>query len=215
MARVKPNKKPELAFSGRTSYASMASTYEVIDNLKMRDILTLEETVRAFHTKETELTDLGAHQGGERTFCRPRGDSAGRGGRGGAGARTISRTADGGYAVQGYSSRPAINCFHCKKGGHGWRDCTIFRSLNFEKNFFVKLSCETVSSKVGMLFPCISNLTLLLIFLSTAITSSSSSYNIELHRRVITSWHFPQKPDGLNPRRDVDTDAFRMQKQRW
>ena len=140
MARVKPTKSPSLLFRDEHLInfllANMPSTYEgyrVIDNLKMRDILTLEETVRAFHTKETELTDLGAHQGGERTFCRPRGDSAGRGGRGGAGARTISRTADGGYAVQGYSSRPAINCFHCKKGGYGWRDCTIFRSLNFEK----------------------------------------------------------------------------------
>ena len=49
-----------------------------------------------------------------------------RGGRKRAGARTISRTLDGGYAVQGYSLRPAINCFHCKKDGHGWRDCTLY-----------------------------------------------------------------------------------------
>lgn len=38
----------------------------------------------------------------------------------------FSRTADGGYAVQGFSSRPAINCYHCKKDGHGWRDCTLY-----------------------------------------------------------------------------------------
>lgn len=38
----------------------MPSNYEgIIDNLNMRDALTLEETVRALRTKKTELTDLG------------------------------------------------------------------------------------------------------------------------------------------------------------
>lgn len=107
--------------------ASMPSTYEsILDNLNMRDVLTLEEAVRALRTKETELTDIGVIKEESAHFAGRGGFRGGRGGRGGAGARTISRTPDGGYAVQGYSSRPAINCFHCKKDGHGWRDCTQY-----------------------------------------------------------------------------------------
>ena len=36
----------------------MPSTY-IINNLNMREVLTLGETVRALCTKEIELTDLG------------------------------------------------------------------------------------------------------------------------------------------------------------
>ena len=47
--------------------------------------------------------------------------------RGGAGARTNSRTAKGGVVSKEHLGRPlAINCFHCKKHGHGWRDCTQY-----------------------------------------------------------------------------------------
>ncbi len=56
--------KPEVAFQDEhlTNFllASMPSTYEgIIDNLIRRDISTLEETVCALRTKETQLTDLG------------------------------------------------------------------------------------------------------------------------------------------------------------
>ncbi len=56
--------KPKLAFRDEHltnfSLASTPSTYEgIINNLNIRDILTLEETVCALRTKETELTDLG------------------------------------------------------------------------------------------------------------------------------------------------------------
>ena len=55
---------PELAFRDEHLInflvASMPSTYEgVIDNLNIRDTLTLDGAVRALHTKETELIDLG------------------------------------------------------------------------------------------------------------------------------------------------------------
>ena len=59
----------------------------------------------------------------------------GRGGRGGAWTHTTSRTPDGGYGIQCYSSRPAINCFHCKKNGHGWRDCTLYLTTEEEKKW--------------------------------------------------------------------------------
>ena len=132
--------KPELAFRDEhlTNFllASMPSTYEgIIDNLNMRDILTLEETVRALRTKETELTDLGVIKEESAHFAARGGFRGGRGGRGGAGIRTISRTADGGYTVQSYSSRPTINCFHCKKDGHGWRDCTLYFATEERKKW--------------------------------------------------------------------------------
>lgn len=55
--------KPELAFWDEHLInflvSSMLSSYEgIIDNLNIRDALTLEETVRAFYIKETELNDL-------------------------------------------------------------------------------------------------------------------------------------------------------------
>lgn len=121
--------KPELAF--RDEYlinflgASMPSTNEgIIDNLNMRKSLTLEETLRALRTKETELNNLrtikeeSAHFAGRGGLCGGRG---GRGEQGGAGGRTISRAADGGY-----SSRPTIDCYYYRKDGHGWRDCTLY-----------------------------------------------------------------------------------------
>ncbi len=116
--------KPELAFRDKhlTNFllASMPSTYEgIIDNLKMCNILTLEETVRVFHTKETELTDLGVIKEESAYFAAREGFRGGRRGRGGAGIDTVSRTADGSYTVQSYSSCPTINCFNCKKDGHG------------------------------------------------------------------------------------------------
>ena len=86
----------------------------------------MDSAVCALRTKETELTDLGVIKEESAHFAARGGFRGGQGGRGGAGARTISQTPDGGYAVQGYSSRPAINCFHCKKDGHGWRDCTQY-----------------------------------------------------------------------------------------
>ena len=133
-------RKPELAFRDEhlTNFllASMPFTYEgIIDNLNMRDALTLEETVRALRTKETELTDLGIAMEESAHFAARGGFRGGRGGRGGAGERTISRTPDGGYAVQSHSSRPAINCFHCKKDGHGWRDCTEYLATDEGKKW--------------------------------------------------------------------------------
>ena len=57
--------KPELTFRDEHLtnflFTSMPSTYEgIINNLNMRNVLTLEETVCALRTKKTELTDLGA-----------------------------------------------------------------------------------------------------------------------------------------------------------
>lgn len=123
--------KPELAFREKHLInfllASMPSTYEgIIDNLNMRDNLTLDGAVRALRTKETGLSDLGVIKEESAHFAARGGFRGGRGSRGGASARTISRTPDGGYAIQGYSSRPAINCFHSKKDGHGWRDCSQY-----------------------------------------------------------------------------------------
>ena len=65
--------KPELAFRDEHLVnfllASMPSTYEgIIDNLNMRDVLSLERKVRAFRTKETELTDLGLSRRREHTL---------------------------------------------------------------------------------------------------------------------------------------------------
>lgn len=74
-------------------------------------------------------------KGESANFAAQGGFQGGRGGRGGAGARTVSRTADGGYTVQGYSSRPAMNCYHCKKDGHGWRDCTLHLSTDEGKKW--------------------------------------------------------------------------------
>ncbi len=55
--------KPELAFQDDhlTTFllVSMLFTYEsIINNLNIRDILTLEETVRTLRTKETVLANL-------------------------------------------------------------------------------------------------------------------------------------------------------------
>lgn len=96
--------KPELAFRYKhlTIFllASMSATYEgIIDNLNMRNVLTLEETVRALCIKETELTNLGAIKEESAHFAAREEFRGGRDGRGRAGARMISRTADGGYAV--------------------------------------------------------------------------------------------------------------------
>ena len=123
--------KPELAFRDKHLInfllASMPSIYEgIIDNLNMRDTLTLDDIVRVFRTKETELTDLGVIKEESAHFATRGGFRRGRGGWGGARARTISRTSDGDYIVQDYSSRPAMNCFHCKKDGHGWRNCILY-----------------------------------------------------------------------------------------
>ncbi len=123
--------KPELAFRDEHLInfllASLPSTYEgIIDNLNMRDTLTLDGAVRALCIKETELTDLGVIKEESVHFAARGGFCGGREGRGGAGTRTISQTPDGGYAIQGYFLRPAINCFHCKEDGHGWRDCTLY-----------------------------------------------------------------------------------------
>ena len=57
--------KPEFAFWDKHLIhfllASIPSTYErIINNLNLRDILTLDGTVRAFRKEETELTDLRA-----------------------------------------------------------------------------------------------------------------------------------------------------------
>ena len=117
--------KPELAFRDEHLInflvASMPSTYEgIIDNLNMRDTLTLDDVVRALRTKEIEFTDLGV------CFATRGGFHGGQKGQAKAEVRTIARTPDGGYAVQGYSLCPAINCFHCKKDGHGWRDFTQY-----------------------------------------------------------------------------------------
>lgn len=92
----------------------------------MRDVLTLEETVRALRTKETGLNNFGVIKEESAHFAARGGFRGGRGGRGGAGACMISRTANGGYAVQSHSSRPTMNCYHYKKDGHGWRDCTLY-----------------------------------------------------------------------------------------
>ena len=127
-------RKPELAFQDKhlinSLLASMPSTYEgIIDNLNMRDTPTLDDADRAICTEETELTDWGvikeesAHFAARGGFRGGRGGRGERGGQGGAGARTISRTSDGGYAIQD-SPRPAIKSFHCKKDGHGLRDCS-------------------------------------------------------------------------------------------
>ena len=114
----------------------MPSTYEgIIDNLNMRDTLTLDSTVRALRTKETELTDLGVIKEESVYFATQGGFRGGRKGRGKAEARTITRTPDGGYAVQDYSLRLAINCFYCKKNGHGWRDCTQYLATKERKRW--------------------------------------------------------------------------------
>ena len=102
--------RPELAFRDEHLVnfllVSMPSTYEsIIDNLNMRDVLALEKTVRALHTKETELTDLGIIKEESAHFAARGGFRGERGGRGGAGARTISRTPDAGYAVSGSAQR--------------------------------------------------------------------------------------------------------------
>ena len=116
--------KLEISFQDKHLFkfllASIPSTYEgIINNLNIRDILTLDGAVCAFRKKETELTDLGVIKE-ESVYFAARGRfRGGRGGRGRAETRTISRTPDGGYAIQGYSSCPAINYFHYKKDGHG------------------------------------------------------------------------------------------------
>ncbi len=132
--------KPELAFWDEHLInflpASIPSTYEgIIDNLNMLDTLTLGGAVRALRTKEIELTNLGAIKEEIAHFAARGVFRGGRGGREGAGVHTISRTPDGGYAVQGYSSRFAINCFHYKKDGHGWKDCTLYLAIEEEKKW--------------------------------------------------------------------------------
>lgn len=77
--------KPELAFRDEHLInflvASMPSTYEgIIDNLNMRETLTLEETVRALRTKETELNDLGNIKEESANFAARGGFRGGRGG---------------------------------------------------------------------------------------------------------------------------------------
>lgn len=87
--------KSELAFRDEHLVnfllARMPSTCEgIIDNLNMRDVLSLEEIVRALRTKKTELTDLGVIKEESAYFTARGGFCGGRGGRGRAGARIIS-----------------------------------------------------------------------------------------------------------------------------
>lgn len=115
----------------------MLSTYEsIIDNLNICKTLILEETVYIIQTKETKLNNLGiikeksvnfAVQGG---FC---GGQRGWGGRGGwekTRKCIVSQTANGGYIIQGYSLRLAMNCYYFEKNGHGWRDYTLYLSTD-------------------------------------------------------------------------------------
>lgn len=37
--------------------------------------------------------------------------------------------------VQGYSFRSLINCFHCKKDDHGWRNCTLYLATDQGKKW--------------------------------------------------------------------------------
>ena len=87
--------KPKLAFWDKhlTSFlpASMLFTHEgIINNLNMRNILTLEEKVCAPCTKETELTNLGVIKEKNAHFTVRGVFPGGRGGQRGAGIRTIS-----------------------------------------------------------------------------------------------------------------------------
>lgn len=82
--------------------------------------------------KEIELSDLGVVKKRRCESCWSGRFLYEQGGRGRAGARTISCTAGGGYSVQ-WASRPVFNRFHCKKNGPGWRDCTQYSSTDDRK----------------------------------------------------------------------------------
>ena len=76
-------KSPSLLFS-REKYlinfflASMPSTYErIIDNLNMRDILTLESVICVLWTKKTEFTDLRVIKEESEYFAAQRGFGGG------------------------------------------------------------------------------------------------------------------------------------------
>ncbi len=80
--------KPEFAFWDKHLIhfllASIPSTYErIINNLNLRNILTLDGTVRAFRKEETEFTDLRAIKEESAHFAARRGFRRGRGDRGG------------------------------------------------------------------------------------------------------------------------------------
>ena len=100
--------KPEFTFPDEHLInfllARMPPTYEgIIYNLKMRNTLTLNGAVRALCKKETELTNLGIIKEESAHFTTQGRFRRGRRPQGGTGTRKISRTHDGGYAIQGYS----------------------------------------------------------------------------------------------------------------
>lgn len=113
----------------------MPSTYESItDNLNMRKTLTLEEIVHALQTKKTKLNDLGSIKEQNANFATHRYWGEWRGQKG-ARACTVLQTANEGYTVQGYSLYLTINCYHYKKKSNGWRDCTLYLSMNERKRW--------------------------------------------------------------------------------
>ncbi len=171
--------KLELTFSDEYlinfPLASIPSTYEeIIDNLNMGDTLMLDGAVCALCTKETELTNLGAIKENNAHFATRRGFCGGRGGRGGAGVHTISRNPDGGYAIQGHSSRNAINCFYYKNNGHAWRDCTLQLATETRKKWKASDKSELYAAN-GTLFNTIQEL---LSFAVTVDEDESEQVNI-------------------------------------
>ena len=120
--------KPKLAFQNKNLInflvASILSTYKgVIDNFNIQDTLILDGAVCALHTKKTELINLGVIKKESIYFATQKRFCGGQKSRGKAKACIITQTLNGDYAVQGYSLWSTINCFHCKKNGHGWKDC--------------------------------------------------------------------------------------------
>lgn len=51
----------------------------------------------------------------------------------GAGICTIFRIYNESYKVQSYFLRLTINHFHCKKDGHGSKECTLYLAIEEKK----------------------------------------------------------------------------------